>query len=269
MAVPHAATLLLLIALAAPAGAAAQSTPAPSLSTDTFFAPPSGIADGDFSPTNIIPDIPSAVAVRGDRIYVVGRTGSSINADIAVIARKTNGTLDTGFSTDGMLAIPVAAGSDEDDGRGIAVLDDGRVRILGTTRSSTNKDVCARAGGRRRPGPTFGTADARSNRSVVLANPGEDTASRITLGPGGRIAIVGTRRVGTSDDTFVALLDADGSPADGFGTAGGEVLNLGGGTANDRGVDVAFRPDGGVVVVAALDAPARSVIAALDAQGDP
>ena len=103
----------------------------------------------------------------------------------------------------------------------------------------------------------------------MLANPGEDTASRITLGPGGRIAIVGTRRVGTSDDTFVALLDADGSPADGFGTAGGEVLNLGGGTANDRGVDVAFRPDGGVVVVAALDAPARSVIAALDAQGDP
>jgi hypothetical protein len=270
MATLRAATLLLVLACAVPAAAAAQSAPAPTLSTDTFFAPPTGIADGDFSPTNIIPDIPSAVAVHGDRIYVVGRTGSSINADIAIIARRTNGTLDTGFSTDGMLAIPVAAGSEEDDGRGIVVLEDGRVRILGTMRSSTNKDVVVlglEPDGD--PDPGFGTADTRGNRTVVLANAGEDTAARITRGPGGRMAIVGTRRVAASDDTFVALLNADGSPVGGFGTGGVEVINLGGGTANDRGVDVAFRPDGGLVVLAALEAPARAVVAALDVHGDP
>src|SRR5215203_4099987 len=74
------ATLLVAIALALPAAAGAQGAPAPSLTVDTFFASPSGIAVGDFSPTNIIPDIPSAVAIHGDSIYTVGRTGSSISA---------------------------------------------------------------------------------------------------------------------------------------------------------------------------------------------
>src|SRR5215208_4982188 len=135
------ATLLVAIALALPAAAGAQGAPAPSLTVDTFFASPSGIADRDFSPTNIIPDIPSAVAIHGDRIYTVGRTGSSISADIGIMARRSDGAFDEGFSTDGKLLIPVAAGSEEDDGRGVVVLPDGRLRILGTTRASTNKDV--------------------------------------------------------------------------------------------------------------------------------
>ena len=107
------ATLLLATgALALPAAAAAQTgtIPPPSLTVDTFFAPPNGIADGDFSPTNIIPDIPSGVAIDGDRIYLVGRTGSSISADIGIMARRTDGTFDEGFSTDGKLVIPVAPG---------------------------------------------------------------------------------------------------------------------------------------------------------------
>jgi hypothetical protein len=267
------ATLLLATgALALPAAAGAQTgtIPPPSLTVDTFFAPPNGIADGDFSPTNIIPDIPSAVAVDGDRIYTVGRTGSSISADIGIMARRLDGAFDEGFSTDGKLAIPVAAGSEEDDGRGVVVLPNGRLRILGTTRASTNKDVVVlgleRDGD---PDPAFGTADARGNRSKVLTNPGEDLAGRITLGPGGRMAIVGSRKIGGADDTFVALLEADGTPVDGFGVGGVVAVNIGGGTVNDRGVDVAFRPGGGLAVLSGQDSPNKAVIFALDEHGDP
>ncbi len=267
-----AALILAVAALALLPAAPAQTAtpPPPSLTVDTFFAPPNGIADGDFSPTNIIPDIPSAVAIDGDRIYLVGRTGSSISADIGIMARRSDGAFDPGFSADGQLVIPVAAGSEEDDGRGVVVLPDGRIRILGTTRASTNKDVVVvgieRDGD---PDPTFGTADARGNRTKVLTNPGEDLAGRITLGPGGRMAIVGSRKIGGADDTFVALLESDGSPVAGFGTNGLVAVNIGGGTVNDRGVDVAFRPGGGLAVLAGQDAPSKAVIVALDAEGDP
>src|SRR5919112_1658837 len=125
------AALVLVIGFALPSSAAAQATPAPALTVDTFFAPPSGIADGDFSPTNIIPDVPAAVAVDGDRIYTVGRTGSSISADIGIMARRPDGTFDPGFSGDGRLVIPVAAGSEEDDARGLVILPDGRIRVVG------------------------------------------------------------------------------------------------------------------------------------------
>jgi hypothetical protein len=266
----RAATLLFAIALALVPAAAANGQTAPSLAVDTFFAPPSGIADGDFSPTNIIPDVPAAVAVAGDRIYTVGRTGSSFSADIGIIARRSDGSFDAGFSGDGMLIVPVAAGTEEDDGRGVTVLTDGRIRVLATTRTSLNKDVLVlglEPDGD--PDPSFGTAaDARGNRTVLLTSAGEDTAGRIAAAPDGRIAIVGSRRIGGSDDTFVALLNADGSPVDGFGTNGVEVLNLAGGAVNDRGVDVAFRPGGGVVVLASLESPNRAVLAALDAQGE-
>ena len=202
-----------------------------------------------------------AVAVDGDRIYTVGRTGSSISADIGIMARRTDGAFDEGFSADGKLAIPVAAGSEEDDGRGVVVLPDGRIRILGTMRASTSKDVVVlgleRDGD---PDPAFGTLDARGNRSKVLTNPGEDLAGRITLGPGGRMAIVGSRKIGGADDTFIALLEADGSPVDGFGTNGVAAVNIGGGTVNDRGVDVAFRPGGGLAVLSGVDSPNLSLI---------
>ena len=240
--------LLLAGLLALPAAAAAQSgtIPPPSLTVDSFFAPPNASrtatsARRTSSPTS---RARSPSTVTGSTPS--GAPAVSISADIGIIARRVDGSFDTGFSTDGQLIIPVAAGSEEDDGRGVVVLPDGRIRILGTTRASTSKDVVVlgleRDGD---PDPGFGTADARGNRSKVLTNPGEDLAGRITLGPGGRMAIVGSRKIGGADDTFVALLEADGTPVDGFGTNGIVAINIGGGTVNDRGVDVAFAPAAG------------------------
>jgi len=184
------------------------------------------------------------------------------------MARRPDGTFDAGFSGDGRLVIPIAADA-EDDGRGVGVLPDGRIRILRTTRASANKDIVVlglEADGD--PDPSFGTADARGNRSVVLTGAGEDAAGRIALAPDGRLAIVGSRRVGSTDNLVVALLNGDGSPADGFGANGVEVVDLGGGAVNDRGTDIVFRPGGGLAVIAALDSPNRAVLYAVDGHGD-
>ena len=283
----RARTLLALLAVIVPLAAApvAHGQVPPSLSLDTFFAPPSGIADGDFSPTNIIPDIPAAVAVHGDRIYTVGRTGSSSSQDIGIIARHADGSLDMDFSGDGKLEIPIApspaappvpASNEEDDGRGIAVLSDGRIRVLGTTdaisgSASLDRDVVVvglMPDGT--PDTTFGTADVRGNRRVTLANPGNDLAGRIVVGPDDRLAIAGGRSVGARLDLFVALLEAGGAPVTGFGAGGLKVVNQGGGTVNDTGIDVVFRPGGGLVALVSVESsPLSSVLHAFTDDGQP
>ena len=52
--------------------------------------------------------------------------------EIAVVARRADGSLDTSFAGDGSLALPITAGQHA-HGADIAVLPDGRLRILGTT----------------------------------------------------------------------------------------------------------------------------------------
>jgi hypothetical protein len=118
---------LLALGLAAPAPAGAQAGLPPSLAADLAFAPPSGIARTDFGTSAT--DVPSAVAVDGGRIYTVGRT----DLDIGVIARRTDGALDPGFSDDGRLAVSIAGGTDRDIGTGLVVLPDHRLRVVAAT----------------------------------------------------------------------------------------------------------------------------------------
>ena len=94
-----------LAALAVAAPAAHAQAPAPSLTADTAFAPPTGIARLDFA-TGTVADVPSAVAVHGERIYTVGRTqGGSGGQDIGIMAQRRDGMLDPGFSGDGKLIV--------------------------------------------------------------------------------------------------------------------------------------------------------------------
>ena len=117
----------------APATAHAQGFAPPTLVADLAFAPPTGIARGDFL-AGTITDIPAAVAVDGDRIYTVGRTqGGTGGADIGIIARRSDGALDTGFSDDGKLIVSIAPSTESDIGTGIVVLPDHRLRVVAST----------------------------------------------------------------------------------------------------------------------------------------
>ena len=192
------ATLAALLVAAAPA--AAQTVPAPSLNLDTFFAPPSGIVRTDFPPpgtAGTLHDIPAAVAVHGNRTYTVGVTGTSTSGDgrnIAIAARRPDGTLDPTFDTDGKLTLSV--GTEADIGTGIVVLADGRLRILAATdvNSTTSDDTLDVAVIGLNPNGTPDTSFGPANGRVVLApGPGNDVPARLVAGPNGRLAIVGAR----------------------------------------------------------------------------
>ena len=117
------AALAALLCGGAPA-ARAQAPLPPSLSIDQAFAPSTGgVArdGGDGTGT----DIPSGVAVYGDRIYTVGES----NGEVAIIARRSNGTLDSGFGG-GDGRVDLAIGNGKDVGMAIVALPDGRLRVL-------------------------------------------------------------------------------------------------------------------------------------------
>jgi uncharacterized delta-60 repeat protein len=271
-AMPRAALALLLAAVAAAALAAPASAaiPAPSLSVDTAFAPTTGVASYDFT-SGTASDVPNGVATDGDRIYAVGEVRDATgDANIGILARHANGTIDTSFSGDGKMVIPIAAGTGRDLGASIVVLPNHRLRILGATdvdpTSATNLDVAIVGllpdGS---PDPSFGPGGTGLVKFPI--GTGDDTPNRMVADAAGRLAIAGSTKSGSSDDAFVSLRLPDGSPPPGFGTAGVRVLNRAGGTLNDRAIDLAFRPGGGLVAVLqiATDAATNRYVTALHA----
>jgi hypothetical protein len=253
------AGLWALLALGTGAQTAGAQVPlAPSLAVDTRFAPPQGIARDDLA--GAATDIPSAVAVDGDRIYTVGEARDSAgDSNVGIVVRRSDGAPETGFSGDGKLVLPIAAGTGKDVGVDVIVLPDHRVRILASTDTDATPatavdvavigllpdgslDAAFSPGGADGPGRAIFPAAAGIN---------EDTPTRLVAGPDGRLAITGAARDAAEENAFVALLEADGTPVAGFGSdparPGVRVLDRSGGTLNDRGVDVDFRPGGGIV----------------------
>ena len=245
--------------------AGAQAPPAPSLSVDQAFAPSTGgIARDGAAGTGT--DIPSGIAAHGERIYTVGEA----NGEVAVIARQTNGAFAGGFSGDGRIDIPI--GNGKDVGMAIVVLPDGRLRVLAEydadTTSSTNLDIAViglNADGS--DDASFGGGDGRVTFPV---GPIDDEASRMIADDAGRLAITGWRKdANGKEDLFVARLEADGSPTTAFDGEGIRIIDRAGGLRNDRGIDLAWRPGGGLVVLAQVatdpDTNVNNYVAALRA----
>ena len=251
-----ATTAALVAALAlAPAAAVADTPalPAPSLSVDQAFSPPSGIARDGGSGT----DIPGGVAVDGDRIYVVGEaattatTSSTSDSSVTIIARHVNGTYDTGFGSNGRVDINLANG--KDTGAAVVVLPDHRIRILAATDvnsgSASSFDVAViglNADGS--DDASFGT-NGRLVFPVAPANL-DDSPSRMIADATGKLAITGwSKDANGKEDSFVAEVTPAGQLDPTWDGDGVLTVNRGGGTLNDRGIDLAWRPGGGVLVL--------------------
>ena len=271
-----------LLGVAAPAGAALLP---PSLTADSAFAPPAGIARFDFRPGNSAPDVPTGVAVFGERTYTVGESASPTQnpdrgKDVAIIARRADGSFDPGFSGDGTLSIAVAPGSGLDTATGVVVLPDGRIRISGYTdvdpTTAVNLDamlIGLLPDGS--PDPSFGQdPDSNGTRdgvqifaAVAAATANNEQLAGLAVDPAsGRIAVAGPRSDGGQNDIFVSLREADGSPVTGFGTLGVRVIDRGapvapgasGAQRDEAPTAVQFRPAGGVMVLVDADTNAKS-----------
>ena len=237
--------LLALVALGVGAPVAAAAVPAPTVSVDPRYAVSgAGIAKTDFA-SGFASDTPNAVAVDGARIYSVGEA----DGNVAIVAQNTAGGYDAGFSGDGKLTFPIAADPSRDFGSAVVVLPDHSLLIVAGTDSdpasgTTNMDVALV-----KVSPT-GDVDPSFTQIFGISASGDDTPTRAAYDPAtGRIAIVGNTNA--TNDSWVAVRNADGSPA-AFGVGGAVIFDQSPGFA-DQGIDVAWRPGGGLAVLDKLD----------------
>ena len=218
----------------------------------------------DFA-SGIATDRALGVAVDGDRIYSVGESLNGGNRDVAITARRSDGTFDPGFSEDGrlLLALRPALGSREDSADDVAVLPDHRVLVLAATAANplATADIEVALLRLNADGSVDTTFGDGTGAVVFPVSVNADIPAHMAVDPAsGRIAIAGgtggAGLTGGRDDTFISLREPDGSPVAGFGTDGVVKGDFPGAALRDRAVDVAWRPDGGIVaLVEAESAP--------------
>lgn len=242
---------------------------APSAALDTAFAPPTGIARFDLA-QGTAPDLPSAVAVAGDRIYTVGTTrGPDGDTNVLVVARRRDGSLDSAFNGTGVRSVAVAPGNGPDTANAVAVLPDGRLRIAGATDtdpSSTVASLDAMVLGLLPDGSPDPSLGPGGRGILTFGGPGDQVLDGIAADGGGRVALAGSSSSAGQKDTLVALLSPDGALDPGFGTGGVAVFGRAAANLDDEAVDVAFGPGGRIVALlrVATRAPASADHLTLD-----
>ncbi|MCW3017118.1 MAG: hypothetical protein JWO02_4210, partial [Solirubrobacterales bacterium] len=159
----------------------------------------------------------------------------------------------------------------EDSGVDVVVLPDHHIRILaatGSTGSSTRDGAIVGLMPDGTRDTAFGAADGVADGIVTFAGAfSPDIPAAIAAAPDGRLAVTGDVARNGNDDTFVSMFNADGTPNTAFGATGTVMVDRSGYTSADAGVDIAFRPGGGVVVLVQLG-PASSATSALHAFTD-
>ena len=175
------------------APAAAQLQP-PSLTADTTFAF-QGVAQYDFS-AGVQEDVGLAAAAddaRG-RTYAAGYTQVAGATRIAIVARRTDGSLDPAFAGDGSLELTEGRASLATD---LAVLPDGRLRVLIRFDSASSGPPVYQVG-------TVGLLPDGSpdpDHGLVWFDAGTaaDIGNAIAVTPDGRVAVAG----GNGADSFL------------------------------------------------------------------
>lgn len=236
--------LLTLLVLLVPASAHAAITP--SLKLDTAFAPLSGIAQDDYSPS-VASDVPADVLVVGGRVLTVGST-SADDGNIYIVARRPDGRLDGSYSGDGRAVVSIP-GTEAESVKAAVALPDGRLRVaasvdtvIGTTNNFDVAVIGLLPDGS--PDPSIGGG---SGFVIFPVGAGDDAPNAIAVDGQGRIAVTGSTNTSNVKDTFVSLRNADGSPA-AFGTNGVRTIARSPLNLPDEGLNVVFRPGGGLAV---------------------
>jgi len=192
-------------------------------------------------------DFANAAALQPDgKIVVVGRTfherfgRSSGEPDIGIARFRADGTVDTGFGSNGVARVdttigattaPDFDGGNWDDANDVVILADGTIAIGGYTIAL----------GVERPALALVTSDGRLG-GVVSSAPGI-RINALALQPDGKIVAASSNNNDFALTRFLATGTLDTS----FGRGGQLLIDIAGGT--DVANDLLLQPDGKIVVV--------------------
>ncbi|MEL6750483.1 MAG: tandem-95 repeat protein, partial [Pseudomonadota bacterium] len=202
---------------------------------DTTFGT-NGVATTDIGSIDEIRQI----ALQADgKILQAGKTNGPGSSDMVLMRYNTDGTLDTTFGANGIVATDIAGNND--DVTSITVQDDGRIVTVGHTGSGGTVDtVVARYNSDGSFDATFG------NSGIVVLNvaPARDEGMGVHILEDGKLLITGQGRFSGSDEHVILRLNTDGSLDPSFGTGGVVATGVFGNVA-----ETLVQPDGKIVLV--------------------
>jgi len=204
---------------------------------DTFHSPDGYALYGGWNTDSYM-----GLAIQSDgKILVSTGVNNGKDSDVAVLRYHSDGTLDTGFGSGGVVTYD--SGNGNDCGRLLVVDADGKMTLTGYAHNGSDLDILVmRLNTDGAPDPTFG-----SEGVVLYDNAGRSDYGRSIAVEGDGGVLVMARSSG--DGTSIAMIlkyEADGSLDGTFGTGG--VVRYESGKGNDGFRDLAIQSDGKIVV---------------------
>ena len=199
-------------------------------------------------------DVATCVAIQSDGKIVVGgyaQRDASGNFDFAVTRLKTDGSLDSNFSSDGKALVAFDYGGVGDDrATGIAIQSDGKIVLVGTCQQNaggTGDIAMARLLTDGSLDTSF-TGDGR--KWIDLSDGNDDGGAAVAVQSDGSIVVVGyTTSAGGDNDFAMARVTPDGSLDYSFSDDGKKTIAFNiGGLGTDRATSVVIQSDGSIVV---------------------
>jgi uncharacterized delta-60 repeat protein len=180
------------------------------------------------------------VAIQADgNIVAVGRTSGPGFADFALARYTPTGTLDTGFSGDGVLKSDFGA---SDEAHGVAIQGDGAIVAVG---QATGAGFASFALARYNPDGTPDTTFS-DDGSLMTAFGGFNGATGVAIQSDGKVVVAGGAGSVVATTFALARYNPDGSLDTSFSDDGMRTTNFG---ANAGANGVVVQPDGKIVAV--------------------
>ena len=183
-----------------------------------------------------------SAAIQSDgKIVVAGYSSNGSNLDFAVVRYNSDGSLDTGFDTDGKVTTPV--GSAYDNAYSVAIQSDGKIVVAGTSYNGSNNDFAVV---RYNSDGTLDTGFDTDGKATTAFGSSNDIGQSVAIQSDGKIVVAGHSNNGSNEDFAVVRYNSDGSLDTGFGTGGKVTTAVG--SSNDYGFSVAIQSNGKIVV---------------------
>jgi uncharacterized delta-60 repeat protein len=211
---------------------------------DTTFGD-KGIVLTDFSNTE---DFGYSVALAKDgKIVVGGWTGLGTLKYFALARYDTNGVLDDGFGTYGMVTTAVGT-NDLDNGLSVAIQDDEKILLAGSSNDG-NRTYFALV-----RYDTNGTLDnSFGSGGKIISSVGyiNDEARAVAIQADGKIVLAGLSQTSEDINFALARYNYDGTLDSAFGTAG--VVSTFFGSSDKGASSLVIQKDGKLVIVGTSD----------------
>jgi uncharacterized delta-60 repeat protein len=208
---------------------------------------PDGSLDDSFGTNGIVTtsigprhDVINTVLIQPDgKIVAVGYSNNGDDYDFAVARYNTNGFLDDGFGTHGIVTTPIGTGH---DAAYPAVLQsDGKIIAACYSRNDNGEDFAL---ARYNPNGTLDNTFGENGKVITQVGTSQDRIYSLAIQNDGKIVAAG-HSYSTTHDFAVARYNMDGSLDESFGSNGISITPVG--TLADIAFSVLIQSDGKIV----------------------